>query len=445
MNTACSTSAVAVHLAIQSLLAGESDLALAGGCRIRIPATVGYVYQEDGIPSPDGHCRAFDADARGTVFASGAAVVVLKRLSDADTRRDTIYAVIKGSAVNNDGSAKIGFTAPSIEGQAAVIEEALAVAEVDADTIGIVEAHGTGTSLGDPIEVAALTQRLPTRHEPPPVLRHRLAEDQHRPPRRGGRRGRAHQGGARRCTTGRSRPASTSASPTRRSTSPPARSSSTRSCATWPRSTQPRRAAVSAFGLGRHERARDPRGGAAACARPRSPRREPAGHHAEREVTQRAGPDGCRAGCPPRGRTPTRTSRPMSPTRCQTGRATLPHRRSFVATSSDEAVRLLRTPDPHAVANRVTPGDGARVAFLFPGQGAQYPGMGAAPVRQRAGVRRGDGRVREDPRARSSAVTSWTSSSRGRAIRRRLPRSSARPRSRSRRRSRSSTRSPACG
>ncbi len=158
LNTACSTGAVAVHLAVQSLLTGESDLALAGASRIRVPATAGYVYQEDGIPSPDGHCRTFDADARGTVIASGAAIVVLKRLSDAERAGDTVYAVIKGSAVNNDGSAKIGYTAPSIEGQTAVIEEALAVAEVDADTIGMVEAHGTGTSLGDPIEVAALTQ-----------------------------------------------------------------------------------------------------------------------------------------------------------------------------------------------------------------------------------------------------------------------------------------------
>src|SRR6185436_6705127 len=158
LNTACSTGAVAVHLAVQSLLSGESDLAIAGACRIRVPATSGYVYQEDGIPSPDGHCRAFDADARGTVLASGAAVVVLKRLSEAVRDEDTIYAVIRGSAVNNDGSAKIGYTAPSIEGQTAVIEEALAVAEVDADSIGMVEAHGTGTSLGDPIEVAALTQ-----------------------------------------------------------------------------------------------------------------------------------------------------------------------------------------------------------------------------------------------------------------------------------------------
>ena len=124
----------------------------------RVPATGGYVYQEDGIPSPDGHCRAFDAEARGTVIGSGVALVVLKRLSDAMRDGDTVYAIIRGSAVNNDGSAKIGYTAPSIEGQVKVIEEALAVAGVSADTIGMVEAHGTGTSLGDPIEVAALTQ-----------------------------------------------------------------------------------------------------------------------------------------------------------------------------------------------------------------------------------------------------------------------------------------------
>ncbi len=158
VNTACSTSAVAVHLAVQSLLAGECDMALAGGGRIRVPATAGYIYQEDGILSPDGHCRAFDADARGTVIGSGVAIVVLKRLSDATRDGDTIYAVIRGSAVNNDGAAKIGYTAPSIEGQVKVIEEALAVAGVSADTIGMVEAHGTGTSLGDPIEVAALTR-----------------------------------------------------------------------------------------------------------------------------------------------------------------------------------------------------------------------------------------------------------------------------------------------
>ncbi len=158
VNTACSTSAVAIHLACQSLLSGECDIALAGGGRVHVPLTGGYMYDEGGILSPDGHCRAFSADARGTVIGSGVAMVVLRRLTDAIADRDCIFAVIKGSAINNDGSRKVGFTAPSVQGQASVIEEALRVADVDADTIGYVETHGTGTSLGDPIEIAALTK-----------------------------------------------------------------------------------------------------------------------------------------------------------------------------------------------------------------------------------------------------------------------------------------------
>ena len=156
--TACSTSAVATHLASQSLLAGDSDLALAGGAHINLEGRYGYVYEEDSILSPDGHVRAFDAGARGTVMASGVAFIVLKRLEDALADRDTIYALVRGSAVNNDGAARISFTAPSTEGQTAVIEDALAVAEVDPATIGLLESHGTGTSLGDPIEVEALTR-----------------------------------------------------------------------------------------------------------------------------------------------------------------------------------------------------------------------------------------------------------------------------------------------
>lgn len=158
IQTACSTSLVCVHLACQSLLNGECDIALAGGVSIRIPQMAGYLYQEGLIPSPDGHCRAFDAAARGTVSGSGAGIVVLKRLPDALADGDCIRAVIRGSAVNNDGAAKIGYTAPSVEGQATVISEAQALAGVTADEITYVETHGTGTSLGDPIEVAALTK-----------------------------------------------------------------------------------------------------------------------------------------------------------------------------------------------------------------------------------------------------------------------------------------------
>ncbi len=165
IQTACSTSLVAVHVACQSLLNHECDMALAGGVSVSVPQGAGGLYQEGGIISPDGHCRAFDANARGTVKGSGAGVVVLKRLADAINDRDTIHAVIKGSAINNDGAMKVGFTAPAVEGQASVIEEALAVASVEPSTIGYIEAHGTGTALGDPVEIAALTQAFRTRTE----------------------------------------------------------------------------------------------------------------------------------------------------------------------------------------------------------------------------------------------------------------------------------------
>jgi phthiocerol/phenolphthiocerol synthesis type-I polyketide synthase E len=158
VQTACSTSLVAVHMACQSLLNAECDMALAGGVAISVPQRTGYWYQPGGVASPDGHCRAFDARAQGTVSGSGVGVVVLKRLEDALADGDTIHAVIKGSAINNDGAAKVGYTAPSVDGQAGVIAEALALAQVAPETIGYVEAHGTGTPLGDPIEIAALTR-----------------------------------------------------------------------------------------------------------------------------------------------------------------------------------------------------------------------------------------------------------------------------------------------
>ncbi|MGX9120927.1 hybrid non-ribosomal peptide synthetase/type I polyketide synthase [Mesorhizobium sp. BHbsci] len=158
VQTACSTSLVAVHLACQSLRSNECDMALAGGASISLPHGKGYLHQQGHILSPDGHCRAFDAKAQGTVRGSGAVVVVLKRLSDACKDGDYIWAVIKGTAINNDGAAKVGFTAPSADGQAAVIQAALADAGVSADTIGYVEAHGTGTYLGDPIEISGLTK-----------------------------------------------------------------------------------------------------------------------------------------------------------------------------------------------------------------------------------------------------------------------------------------------
>jgi len=158
VGTACSTSLMAVHLACQSLLAHESDLALAGGVSIHLPLIGGYRYEDGGILSPDGHCRPFDAAARGTVSSDGVGVVMLKRLEDAVADGDFIHAVIRGSAVNNDGSAKVGYTAPSVTAQAAVIGEALAMAGVAPDTLAMIEAHAAGTLLGDPVEVAALAE-----------------------------------------------------------------------------------------------------------------------------------------------------------------------------------------------------------------------------------------------------------------------------------------------
>ncbi|MET3493992.1 non-ribosomal peptide synthetase/type I polyketide synthase [Variovorax boronicumulans] len=156
VQSACSTSLLAVHMAAQSVLAGECTMALAGGADISVPQTIGYEYQAGMIFSPDGHCRAFDAKAGGTVAGNGAGVVLLKRLDLALRDGDTVLAVLRGSAVNNDGADKIGYTAPSVAGQARVIAQALAVADVSPDSIGYVEAHGTGTELGDPIEVHAL-------------------------------------------------------------------------------------------------------------------------------------------------------------------------------------------------------------------------------------------------------------------------------------------------
>ncbi|HEV3076882.1 MAG TPA: type I polyketide synthase [Thermoanaerobaculia bacterium] len=160
VQTACSTSLFAVHLACQGLLGYEADMALAGGVTVRVPHRVGYLHQGGSMLAPDGHCRPFAAEAAGTVPGSGAGVVVLKRLSDALADGDAIRAVILGSAINNDGGGRLGFTAPSVDGQAQVIATALAVAGVSGETLSYVEAHGTATGLGDPIEFEALSRAL---------------------------------------------------------------------------------------------------------------------------------------------------------------------------------------------------------------------------------------------------------------------------------------------
>ncbi|MFC1758344.1 HAD-IIIC family phosphatase [Planctomycetota bacterium] len=158
IQTACSTSLVAISQACLSLQAGMCDMALAGGATVKFPQNRGYLYTEDGMVSPDGRCRTFDAKARGTIFGDGVGVVLLKRYSDALADGDDIYGVIKGWGLNNDGKAKVGYTAPSVDGQAGAIARAHQVAGITADSISYVEAHGTGTPLGDPIEIDALTR-----------------------------------------------------------------------------------------------------------------------------------------------------------------------------------------------------------------------------------------------------------------------------------------------
>ncbi len=156
LQTACSTSLVAIHTACMALLSCECDMALAGGVSVILPVRSGYLYQEKLIFSPDGHCRAFDVEGRGTVFSDGTGVVVLKRLEDALADRDYIRAVIKGTAINNDGVRKVGFTAPSVQGQADAISAAYSAAGVNTGSISYIETHGTATEMGDPVEIEAL-------------------------------------------------------------------------------------------------------------------------------------------------------------------------------------------------------------------------------------------------------------------------------------------------
>src|SRR5581483_11446502 len=156
VQTFCSTSLVAVHLGCQSLLNYECDIALAGGVAITIPQVTGYQYEDGGIVSPDGECRTFDANAQGSVMGNGLGVVALKRLDEALEDGDHIYAVIRGSATNNDGSVRVGYTAPGLDGQTEVIAEAISNAGVPVETLNYIEAHGTATKLGDAVELAAM-------------------------------------------------------------------------------------------------------------------------------------------------------------------------------------------------------------------------------------------------------------------------------------------------
>jgi non-ribosomal peptide synthase protein (TIGR01720 family) len=366
VQTACSTSLVAVHLACQSLLGGECDLALAGGVSVRMVRKAGYVHQEGHIGSPDGHCRAFDARAAGTAGGDGVAVVVLKRLDDALADGDRVRAVIKGSAVNNDGAGKVGFAAPSVDGQARVIAEALSVAGVAPDTIGYVEAHGTGTTLGDPIEVAALTQafRAGTSRTGFCALGSIKTNLGHLD----AAAGVTGLIKAALCLERRRIPPSlhfTSPNPAIDFAESPFVVNAALS--EWRGSDAPRRAGVSSFGIG---------GTNAHAVLEEAPERGPSTPPRPWQllaVSARSAP-ALDAACARLADALSAGDAPLADVAftLAAGRRHWPHRRAVVCRTAAEAAAALRAP---AVSS---PQGGRRpVAFLFPGQGAQRAGMGA--------------------------------------------------------------------
>ena len=374
VQTACSTSLVAVHFACQALIAGECEMALAGGASIALPQTAGYVATAGGIESPDGHCRPFDQAAAGTVGGSGAGIVLLKRLEDALRDSDPVVAVIRGTAINNDGARKIGYTAPSVEGQARALRLAHAVAEVDPATIGYFEAHGTATPLGDSIEIAALHRALAaSRHEIPPgaiaigslkgnighldtaagiagltkaalALRHRRL-----PP-----------------SLHFERP-----NPKLEMAGGPLRVQS--QLAEWPDGDAPRRAGVSSFGIG---------GTNAHAVLEECPPREPSGPSRGQQLVVLS------------ARTPTALTRrrqdlaahlaarpdlPLADVAWTllAGRRPFEHRLALVASDSADAAGALADPESARVLTRGSVGAAPSLAFLFPGQGSQRAGMAA--------------------------------------------------------------------
>jgi amino acid adenylation domain-containing protein/non-ribosomal peptide synthase protein (TIGR01720 family) len=371
VQTGCSTSLVAVHLACQSLLNGECDMALAGASRVDVLQRYGYEYKEGGIASPDGHCRAFDAAASGCAGGSGVGVVILKRMADAVADRDTIHAVIRGSAVNNDGAAKVGYTAPSVNGQARVISEALAVAQVGADEISFIEAHGTGTHVGDPIEVKALTQvfRATTNRMGFCALGSVKTNIGHLDTAAGMagllKTVLALKHGVIPATLNFNR-----ANPLLELESSPFYVNT--SAVPWVDKQEPRRAGVNSFGMG---------GTNAHIVLEEAPPIEPSGSARQIHllIVSARNPDGLDQAT---GRLSAHLS--QNPTvgladvayTLQLGRRAFPHRRCLVSASVAEAVRSLDVIDPQCVLTGHADGSSSRVAFMFGGQGTERVYMG---------------------------------------------------------------------
>jgi acyl transferase domain-containing protein len=369
--TACSTSLVAVCQAFQSLLTHQCDMALAGGVSLTVPQRRGYLYQEGFIVSPDGHCRAFDAAAEGTVFSNGLGIVVLKRLEDARADDDTIYAVIKGVGVNNDGSARVSFTAPSVDGQADAIAMAQAVAGIDPETISYVEAHGTGTALGDPVEVAGLTQAF------------RLGTDKTGFCALGSVKTNIGHTDAAAGVTGliktalslhhKTLPATLHfKSPNPKLDLPSTPFFVNDRLRPWPAGPTPRRAGVSSLGAGGTN-------AHVVLEEAPEPRTDPPVRAEQLLVLSARTPEALDAAA-------TRLAQHLEDNpdveladaawTLQVGRRRFDRRRALCASDRDEAIALLRGGDPKRAVNEARDTRSARVAFLFPGQGAQHVGMG---------------------------------------------------------------------
>ncbi|QOC95183.1 amino acid adenylation domain-containing protein [Micromonospora craniellae] len=373
VQTACSSSLVAVHQAARALLAGECGTALAGGVCVRVPHRVGYLFEEGLIYSPDGHCRPFDADGRGTVFGNGVGVVVLRRLADALADGDRVLAVLRASAVNNDGSDKVGYTAPSVAGQERLVSAALAAGGLDARTITAVEAHGTATAVGDPIEIKALSRAFA-----------------------------AHTSDTGFCAVGSVKgnighleSAAGVASlikavlqlghrslvPTLHFQTPnpriafddsPFRVSTKLS--DWGNGTHPRRIGISSFGIGgtnAHVILEEAPAAPPAALPERVPQIVVLSARSPRALDQAAQDLSARLGADPDSITLADVAATT-----QLGRGALPFRRALVARDTTEAAALLAGADPARVAGALAPPDPPRLVFLFPGQGTQYPGMG---------------------------------------------------------------------
>ncbi len=371
VQTACSSSLVAIHLACCSLQTYECDLALAGGVSIAVPFKEGYLHEEGGYLCSDGHCRAFDAKANGTLMGRGCGVVVLKRLFEAIEDGDSIQAVIRGSAVNNDGSAKVAYTAPSVEGQVAVIRSALAVAQVPSETIHYVEAHGTGTLLGDPIELTALAKAYGSS---------------------GGKKGYCAIGSLK-TNIGHLDSAAGVAGfiktvmALEHKALPPSLNFDTpnpkaeietspfyvNTCLSeWPANETPRRAGVTALGIGGTnvhvilEEAPD-------LDRQRSDRKH---HLLVLSAKSQNALESLTGNIADHFQAHPEIALADVAYTLQVGRKPFPYRRAIVCETVPEAIERLRCPNGEEVGNGVAEQKNRPVVFMFPGGGTQYPGMG---------------------------------------------------------------------